>query len=182
MNVGSIPFFQDWSIAKRDHYQTLFPDEILSLIFNSLPVEDLVLKRLVSYQFYCITKQKQQEVNIHLNKACNEIIAYLKTCDYWYPKINPNFNEKFLERLFKFDFTEVYESTVKHVKVYTFRIALKCVPNPNAIFFIESPKEIPNQQRIAYCPGKLSISDQSSFKKELRLIAQNVISIINQNR
>lgn len=181
MNVESLPFFQDWSILKRDYDQPIFPDEILSQIFDSLPVEDAISKGLVCYQFYCITKEKQQEINIRLNRGCDEIIAYLKTCDYWSPKIREN-DQKNLERLFKFDFKELYQPTVLHVREHSFRIALKCEQNPNAIFILESPKEIPNQERIAFCPGKLSISDQPKFKNELRLVAQHVISIINQNR
>ncbi len=184
MNVELIPFFQGWSIARRDHDQPIFPNEILSLIFDSLPVEDLVSKGLVSYQFYCITKQKQQEVNIRLNKACNEIIAYLQNSSYRCTKSHhESYNEKSFERFFKFDFSCFYKEKIQDI---TFKRIFNCSNmdflNSKTIFFTERPNSIVTEHNIIYYPGKLAISLQTNCIKEIRLLGNHILSIINQER
>ena len=184
MNVELIPFFQGWSIDERDHDQPIFPNEILIRIFDSLPVEDAISKGLVSYQFYCITKQKQQEVNIRLNKACNEIIAYLQNSHYRCVRDHLlDVYEKSLKRFFKFDFTECYQTTVQDISFKKiFNRSNMDFLNSRTFLFTESPNAIVTEHNIIYYPGKLTISVQSNCKKELRLLGQHILSIINQNR
>lgn len=182
MNVELIPFFQDWSITERDD-QSIFPNEILSLIFDLIPVADAISKGLVSYQFYCITKQKQQDVNIRLNKICNEIIAYLQNSTYRLTKPHlSDYDEKSMERFFKFDFTEVYQATVQDISFKKIFYRRDMYLNSNTIFFTESPNSIVTEHNIIYYSGKLAISVQSNCKKELRILGTHILSIINQDR
>lgn len=184
MNVESIPFFQGWSIVERDHDQPIFPNEILFQILNYLPVEDAISKGLVSYQFYCITKQMQQDVNTRLNKACNEIIAYIQNSQYRLTKPHlSDYDEKSLVRLFKFDFTSFYKESIQDIllkKIYNGSNV--DFLNSQTFLFTENPNSIVTEHHIIYYPGKLTISVQFNCKKELRLLGSHILSTINQER
>lgn len=172
-------------IPFRENYTAEpFIDDIVIHIFGFLNVENRTLRDLAStcYQFYKVSKMIQMEVkNQSLNQACSHIIEDILNISYYKHKYEESLMP---EREFYYNFDSLYSSlkVLKPYKpirtVFSFRTNL----DQKSFVIIEQMIHEEHETYIAEKSGVISLREGHVLKKELQLVARQVIATVNQIR
>lgn len=178
-------------IPLREYYREKpFIDDIVIHIFGFLNVENRTSGDLAStcYQFYKVSKMMQMEVNHSLNQACSHIIKGILDISYdkKHPSLlgNPLGESLTFERAFYYNFDSLY-SSLKVLNPYKpNRIAFSFRTNLDQKSFVLIEKMIHEEHEtyIVERSGVISLHEGHFLKKELQLVAKQVIAAVNEIR
>lgn len=188
VNVDPIKFFHhDWSILKRECYQSKLHEDPLNHIFNFLTVEEVLSLSTVSYQFYQVTKEKQQELTSQLAILCTKVENFFKSTflkvedDYF------GYNQQPTERYLVFDFEQFYATPIHAINIQKHKVSKmtthSLVPSHSKnLIFTEVMNPVFTFTGFTASSGKISLQQNPLIKRELRILANHILTLVNSYR